>query len=241
MSNIKEESLSHKIQKTCDLVDNWVANELKASNSKLYSLLSNCMKLCEEIRDNKDYRLELDDLLKDRKVKITGQASMRAKVIRLCFPNLRQRWNVYTKVLDAAHSAGKTSTELAAWIEERGGVENIRLGGKAKASSADDTFSILADQRLKAIKSTVKVDMNFHSKLTDCDVLVLGHVNSNGKVELYEAISNQRMIEDFKRILGKSLAEAGELASESDAYKQNRIAIDQMAREASEADNEKAA
>ena len=199
------------------------------------------MQLSEEIRDKKDYRLELDDLLKERKIKISGQASMRAKVIRLCFPSLKHRWSAYTKVLEAAHAEGKSSKELSAWIEAQGGVEKIRLGGKAESPSADRTFSLLADQRLKAIKSTVKVDMNFHSKLTDCDVLVFGHVNSNGKVELYEAISNQRMIEDFKRNLGKSLAQAGEVASESDARQQKRDVINQMAKEALEAGNEKAA
>ncbi|MAK61596.1 MAG: hypothetical protein CMK09_11500 [Ponticaulis sp.] len=242
MSNIvNNETLEAKVSSIAKLADSWVVTELRAANTKLYSLLTSCMNLCEEIQDNHAYRIELNELLKKENVRLNGQASMRAKVVRLCFPSLKTRWSAYTRVLEAANSAGIGSAELAEWIENEGGIEAIRLGAKPSSDDNGDKYTPLANEKLRSIRTPVKISLGDQSSRHNCDVVVLGHVNSDGTVELYEAVANERLVNEFKMELGKTLFEREDANRTVQTHKQQRKVISKPTEPATESKDEQAA
>ena len=108
----ENESISSKINTTFEIVEEWISNELKASNDKLYSILSRCLNISSEIQDVHRYRNELDSLIDDAKIKINGQASVIAKVVRLSFQSRKSRWSPYTQVLEKAQQLGISGADF---------------------------------------------------------------------------------------------------------------------------------
>jgi hypothetical protein len=69
--------------------------------------------------------------------------------------SLQKQMSVYRSVLRVAEAEGVSSTDLAAWIEERNGIERIRLG-KHKDNSTTSAGALHAQAAFDTLAATVR-------------------------------------------------------------------------------------
>jgi hypothetical protein len=108
---------------------NWVDNSYKKSNDELYAILARCMAALDDINAIKKGKRTvikaIDQKLAGRGVPLRKNTSLVAKVVRLVFGNCGKRAFTYARVILVAAAEKPENQTLAAFITERGGVENI--------------------------------------------------------------------------------------------------------------------
>lgn len=120
---------------------NWEANELAASNKRLYSILMDAYTYYMTMKtdSNKDTRaLYADDLAKfieERKYLFAPTSHDMTRVVKCVFGADRRRVSAYSIALREALRQDVAAKDLAVFIEQNGGVEQIRLGGTKPLSA----------------------------------------------------------------------------------------------------------
>jgi hypothetical protein len=132
--------------------DAWDAGAYKTANDQLYDLLADTFVMFEYIANgDHDVRKLFNNLLKERKVPYQDNTPIQTRVIRLVFGINRKRAYTYANVLRLARASKKTASELADWIRDSGGVQEVSAAAtgrvttaakaKANAALASDTFA----------------------------------------------------------------------------------------------------
>lgn len=127
----------------------WEAGTYAASNAELYALLGQTLTLLSRVKRSTDLSRGLNGFLKDRGFTFTDATSMETKLLRAVFADPanpvqhKQRIYVYARVLAVAFEAKVTGTDLPEFIEQRGGIDEIRRDGSKAASKADAEKLIL--------------------------------------------------------------------------------------------------
>ena len=120
---------------------NWEANELAASNKRLYSILMDAYTYYMTMKTDtsKDVRaLYADDLAKfiaERKYVFAPTSHDMTRVVKCVFGADRRRVSAYSIALREALRQQVAAKDLAVFIEQNGGVEQIRLGGTKPLSA----------------------------------------------------------------------------------------------------------
>jgi hypothetical protein len=120
---------------------NWEANELAASNKRLYSILMDAYTYYMTMKtdSSKDTRaLYADDLAKfiaERKYVFAPTSHDMTRVVKCVFGADRRRVSAYSLALREALRQQVAAKDLAVFIEQNGGVEQIRLGGTKPLSA----------------------------------------------------------------------------------------------------------
>jgi hypothetical protein len=120
---------------------NWEANELAASNKRLYSILMDAYTYYMTMKtdSNKDTRaLYADDLtrfIEERKYVFAPTSHDMTRVVKCVFGADRRRVSSYSIALREALRQDVVAKDLAVFIEQNGGVEQIRLGGTKPLSA----------------------------------------------------------------------------------------------------------
>lgn len=142
---------------------NWENNELASSNKKLYSILSVAYSyyVAMKIDGNKDSRKvfkdEMDAFIKQRNYIFSQVTHDMTKVVKCVFGVDRRRVSAYSIALREALRQGVGADELIDFIEESGGVEQIRLGGE-KSLSTTQRAAIALDDVLSTELGMIKFD-----------------------------------------------------------------------------------
>jgi hypothetical protein len=142
---------------------NWENNELAASNKKLYSILSvaysyyHAMKIDGDKDSRKVFKDEMDTFIKQRKYIFNPGTHDMTKVVKCVFGMDRRRVSAYSIALREALRQEVPADELVDFIEENGGVEQIRLGGD-KSLSATQRAAIVLDDVLGTELGLIKFD-----------------------------------------------------------------------------------
>jgi hypothetical protein len=119
----------------------WEEGTLKASNDELYAILERCFAVFVEMKDDTAKRRVLNSLLTDRSMKPRTNTSLGLKVIRYVFGKEGNREIAYARLLTVAYDLKPVEQSLTSYIEQCGGVEEVRRVSKikdGKAMSADD-------------------------------------------------------------------------------------------------------
>ena len=119
----------------------WEDGTLKASNDELYAILERCFAVFAEMKDDTAKRRSLNSLLTDRNMKPRTSTSLGLKVIRYVFGKEGNREQAYAKVLGIAYDLKPAEQSLTSYIQEWGGVEEVRRTSKikdGKTMTADD-------------------------------------------------------------------------------------------------------
>jgi hypothetical protein len=120
---------------------NWEANELAASNKRLYSILMDAYTYYMTMKtdSSKDTRaLYADDLAKfiaERKYVFAPTSHDMTRVVKCVFGADRRRVSAYSIALREALRQDVVAKDLAVFIEQNGGVEQIRVGGTKPLSA----------------------------------------------------------------------------------------------------------
>ncbi|MCV2875076.1 hypothetical protein OE810_02275 [Rhodobacteraceae bacterium XHP0102] len=125
-----------QLEKTLDQISAaraaWEEGTLKASNDELYAILERCYAVFAEMKDDTAKRRSLNSLLTDRNMKPRTSTSLGLKVIRYVFGKEGNREMAYSRVLTIAHDLKPEEQTLTSYIEECGGVEEVRRLTKIK-------------------------------------------------------------------------------------------------------------
>ena len=121
------------------------------------------------LADAKQRTKELEEFFKLRGYSVKGDSPLLARVVKAVFGNVdRRRIITYSLVLRTAQKEGITASKLAGWIEERGGVQEVKLSRsatyvspKAKAEQAKSTLSALPNLAVAKDKLVELADAEF--------------------------------------------------------------------------------
>jgi hypothetical protein len=108
----------------------WEQGAYKTSNQALYAVLADCLAYCGELTlEQAKIRSEtLEKFFKDRNYAYKKELPLATRVVRAVFGNIdRRRVSTYSLVLRQAQKSKVAIADLATWIEENGGIQEIRL------------------------------------------------------------------------------------------------------------------
>lgn len=114
----------------------WEQNAYKTSNQQLYAILAQCLDIYQQMKGRYKAQIEqrcrLDMKLRESGIGFNDSTNLATKIIRYVFKMDRKRAFVYSRVILKAHETNQDAMTLPRWIDEQGGVEEIRRnGGKA--------------------------------------------------------------------------------------------------------------
>ena len=128
----------------------WEQGAYRVSNKEFYALLANCLLFSGElpVAESKQRSAALETFFKERGYKYKKDSHIIARVVRAMFGDIdRRRISTYVLVLRQAQKSNIESTQLAQWIEDCGGIQEIKLSRSstfisptAKASIAKSDF-----------------------------------------------------------------------------------------------------
>jgi hypothetical protein len=131
----------------------WEQGAYRTSNLELYNVLGECLLFSGElpVSESKQRSSALEGFFKARGYKYKKDSHIIARVVRAVFGNIdRRRISTYVLVLRQAQKSKVEATQLAQWIEDNHGIQEIKLArsvtfvsSTAKASIAKADFENL--------------------------------------------------------------------------------------------------
>ena len=193
------------VKQLSDLVvkrEKWESTDYKKANEGLYALLSSCLEMFNSKfvtagdNDRKTLRHELATLLKTDGIKVQTNTPTLTMFVRYVFGSDRKRAHGYAYVLKAAISYEITAEDLAKFIVEQGGIEEIKrkmvaseeaIANKAKREKALEAVNANAEQAELAPLATVGIDL---SQNTTPFAIVITKPNANGEGDVIAVLKN---------------------------------------------------
>lgn len=112
----------------------WEQGAYRTSNQQLYAVLAECYLYGGET-STEQARLRskaLEEFCKLRGYAVKKDSPLMTRIVKAVFGNVdRRRISTYSLVLRSAKAANVLPTKLAEWIEERGGIQEIKLARSA--------------------------------------------------------------------------------------------------------------
>ena len=205
----------------------WEEGVYRTSNLALYEILSQCLQYGADLTTteaNKDRRQALDEFYKQRGYRIKKETPLMTRIVRAVFGDIdRRRISTYSLVLRQAKKEGIKPEAFAEWVEQCGGVQEVRLARsstfvspKDKAQSAQESFKQM--DKLAVVKSDALSEVANTDSIGDYCVLlaeqeadgsftVKALVNAAGAVNAAFASLYQQQKAEGDR-LAKELSEA---------------------------------
>ncbi len=116
----------------------WEQGAYRTSNQQLYAVLAECYMYGGE-RPTVDAKLRskaLEEFCKSRGYVVKKDSPLMTRIVKAVFGNVdRRRISTYSLVLRSAKDANVQPDQLAVWIEEQGGVQEIKLARSATYAS----------------------------------------------------------------------------------------------------------
>jgi hypothetical protein len=129
----------------------WEQGAYRTSNQQLYAVLAECYLYGGELPTAaaKARSNVLEEFCKSRGYVVKKDSPLMTRIVKAVFGNVdRRRISTYSLVLRSAKAANVQPNKLAEWIEESGGIQEVKLGRSAtyvspkdKAASAAKTLT----------------------------------------------------------------------------------------------------
>lgn len=158
----------------------WEQGAYRTSNQALYAVLAKCLAIAtvDTMELVKQRNAALEAFYKERGYQYKADIHPATRVVKAVFGGVdRRRLSTYSLVLRQAIKEKVGATNLAQWIEEKGGLQEIRLGQSAtyvspknKAASAREKFDSLPE--LATVKTEALSLLADASFAGNCCVLV---------------------------------------------------------------------
>lgn len=151
----------------------WETGVYRTSNKALYAVLAKCLAITNV--DTAEQAKQRNDALKDF-FKLRGYVYKKdtnpvARVVKAVFGDIdRRRLSTYSLVLREAIKQKVLATQLADWIEDRGGVQAIRLSQSATFIKPS-TKAEIAKQRFDSLPELASLKTEALSQFADGDFL----------------------------------------------------------------------
>lgn len=158
----------------------WETTIYRTSNQQLYALLAECYAFAGELplEQSKQRSKVLADFCQSRGYVVKKETPLLTRVVKAVFGNVdRRRISTYSVVLRTAKAANVLPTNLAQWIEDNSGVQEIKLARSAtyvspsaKVGMAKQSFDTLPE--LATVKSEALSQLADSDFMGDCCLLI---------------------------------------------------------------------
>ncbi|MCE8525791.1 hypothetical protein KBY23_11005 [Ruegeria pomeroyi] len=197
----------------------WQDDVYKRSNEALYEILEGCHALLEQLRKNVDLRKKLNDALKKSGFTVRSNTSIELKVVRAVFGVENNRTHAYVRVLQVAKAELPDDWTLTEWIEERGGVEEVRRTPKEGPTIAQKNEEYRKNAE-KVLFDTDPIVPRFKAKADirpadDGDyefAVALVRVDGDGKAAIVFGSNKNALVQAVLTEAGKKIAKDKEKA-----------------------------
>lgn len=169
----------------------WEQGVYRTSNLALYALLAKCYALAT--LDDKDLvkkrNAELEAFYKERGYQYKKDAPPASRIVKAVFGGVdRRRLCTYSLVLRAAQKASVQSSDLAQWIEDEGGIQEIKLKQSPNYVKPADKAKH-ANTQLSALPSLANVKTEALSKFADGEhmyetCVLIAEQNADGSFDI---------------------------------------------------------
>ena len=174
----------------------WQVKAYAKSNNELYKLLADCytnyLAMCADNAKAKDLREQLDAYIKANDLVFRKGTHNLVKIVKCVFGDTdKRRISTYGIALRTALANGLKASQVAAFIKDSGGVQEIKLARsnalntKAKAEAAQ-TF--LAEKSLAEV-SSVEIASSVDASKVGQQVVFVATQKANGKFVI-NAVTN---------------------------------------------------
>lgn len=213
-SKANRDMLRDEIKRLHDKRIIWQEGVYKRSNEALYTVLEGCHELLIKLRGDLKLRKKLNKALEDAGFTVRSNTSIELKVVRAVFGVENNRTQAYVRVLQVAKAELPKDASFAEWIEDAGGVEEVRrtpkdgptLAEKAEKNRtrAEEVFAN-ADaivSRFKPIKSLQPAedgDYRFS--------VALVRVDGDGEAAIVFGTNKNALVKSVLTEAGKELAD----------------------------------
>lgn len=194
----------------------WYGNEYKSSNERLYSIFSQIYAMYEQLKisgnNNTEKRMWIQSELAKKKVPLPKKPTIIQLLVPYAFyvdevdiTQQKKRMSAYVRVLTTAiEDKNVMADNIAQWIADEGGIENIRQKATKSSVTKEDRSTkgseLLKDAKSLASISTQKSKSFAPHKKGEAVVLV-GLVNADGTISIKHEIYE----EEYKsKISGKT-------------------------------------
>lgn len=107
--------------------EQWERDGLAAANAGLYTLLEECLTVFTQLRNNSHLARQFNNHLNTYNIPCRADTSLAVKVVRYVFGGkAKQRTYAYARVLKIAADSKPEKKTMQAFIDEKGGIEEIR-------------------------------------------------------------------------------------------------------------------
>lgn len=179
----------------------WENGSYKKSNDELYQVLANCLIFCGDTgkRNAKKRVKSLKEFYEKRNYAFNENASLTKKVVGAVFGNIdRRRIGTYAVVIEAAKIAKITPNNLPAWIDEQGGIQEIRLAKSATFVSPTEKFNFVSTNltllpSLGVLKSD-KLSAKSNSDKKGKNCVLLATQKADGSFDIRELIYSTSVV-----------------------------------------------
>jgi hypothetical protein len=213
----------------------WETTELAASNNRLYSILKQayCFYLVMKTDESKDVRKErtdaLDKFIEERKYTFMPSTHDMTRVVKCVFGVDRRRVSAYSIALREALRQTIDADDLIMFIEENGGVEQIRMGG-TKPLSATQRANRVKTEVLNSNVGTFKVDATMsgaNADWVDKQVIIVATYLPTGEFVANAVIKHDSAVNAAlaAHYTNQQAALRAQVKAEKDAEKQAAAAI----------------
>jgi hypothetical protein len=168
----------------------WETTAYRTSNQQLYAVLADCLGygVALPVAEAKQRSKDLEEFFKLRGYVVKNDSPLLTRVVKAVFGNVdRRRISTYSLVLRAAQKGGVTADKLAGWIEERGGVQEVKLSRsatyvspKAKAEKAKSSLSSLPNLAIAKDKLAELADADF----VGCECVLVAEQQADGSFHI---------------------------------------------------------
>ena len=149
----------------------WETTAYRTSNQQLYAVLADCLAYGEAlpVAEAKQRTKDLEEFFKLRGYTVKSDSPLLSRIVKAVFGNVdRRRISTYSLVLRTAQKEGITADKLAGWVEERGGVQEVKLSRSAtyvsqknKSAQSKTTLSLLPNLAVAKDKLAELADADF--------------------------------------------------------------------------------
>ena len=142
---------------------NWETTELAASNKRLYSIMTDVYTYYQTMKSDPiketraQYANDLEKFIEQRKYMFAPSSHDMTRVVKCVFGADRRRVSAYSIALREALNQKVSTKDLVDFIEQNGGVEQIRLGG-TKPLSAKVRAGKVKDEVVGSVLGVIKFD-----------------------------------------------------------------------------------
>ena len=174
----------------------WETTVYRTSNQQLYALLADCMEYGRpmEVKEAKERSKELEVFFAERGYTVKKESPLFSRIVKAVFGNVdRRRISTYSLVLRSAQAEGVKSADLANWIEQRGGIQEVRMARsetyvspKQKAEKAKSSLDSLPNLAVAKEGLAQLADAEFIG--TEC--VLLAEQQADGTFHIKSLIRN---------------------------------------------------